>query len=376
MGTDEAQKVLLQRLKKDTYSIGGVEVVRYLPNTLSDSDYNGPYPTIFFYHGGGFTSNTVEAYSSVLGELALRVNAQVISPEYRLAPESPYPACREDVFNTTHSILSNPDQFNVDIYNYALIGDSAGADLAIWTSIQLSNQRQSRIQDGAAEETLVPRAKMICPLYPCIPSFIYNYFPSLRAKKANKFIKQSFFTSRILYLLGFDGSDEEYQRVVSKNHHLTNAIKMDAEILETCAPRYLIGRVGDVAIGTEVQLPIPMSQDKIDNSPLIQKVQQRFSEFIDEALVTKLRIEILKDCGPEKWFVVAAENDHARDGAIVLANRLKSYGQDCELLVVPKAFHGFFTSSVMLGGFEQKDDQDVTTILKRISDALDTVNSV
>lgn len=373
---DEAQKALLQRLKKDTYSIGDVEVVRYLPNTLTESDHNEPYPTIFFYHGGGFTSNTIEAYSSVLGELALRVNAQVISPEYRLAPESPYPACREDVFNTTHSILSNPDQFNVNIYNYALVGDSAGADLAIWTSIQLSNERQRDIEDGASEEALIPRAKMLCPIYPCVQSFIYDYFPSLRAKKANKFLRQSFFTSRMLYLLGFDGNDAEYQKVISKNYHLTNAIKMDTEILETCAPRYLIDRVGDVEIGTEVQFPIPMSQDKIDKSPLIQKVQQRFSEFIDDALVTKPRIEILKDYGPEKWFVVAAENDHARDGAIVLANRLKSYGPDCELLVVPKAFHGFFTSSVMLGGFEQKDDQDVMTILKRISDALDTVSSI
>merc|ERR1712226_116561 len=70
--------------------------------------------------------------------------------------------------------------------------------------------------------------------------------------------------------------------------------------------------------------------------------------------------------------MVVAEHDHARDGGIVLGKRLENAGLNCKTVIVKKAFHGFWTSSKLLGSFEEKDDDDVDKILCQISSALNT----
>merc|ERR1712071_55312 len=75
--------------------------------------------------------------------------------------------------------------------------------------------------------------------------------------------------------------------------------------------------------------------------------------------------------GPKKWIMATGEHDHSRDSVIILAKRLKHYGLPAELVLAEKAFHGFFTQSTVLDGFETKDNADVQLILDKMANAMD-----
>ena len=104
----------------------------------------------------------------------------------------------------------------------------------------------------------------------------------------------------------------------------------------------------------------------------ISEVQKKMDDILPKALLTESKIQIIKDHGCKSWLMVVGEHDHARDGAIVLGKRLEKVGLICDTVIVRKAFHGFFINSKLLGGFEEKDDKDVSNILFKISEALNT----
>ena len=157
--------------------------------------------------------------------MAKLLNVQIFSPEYRLAPENPYPACLEDSLYPTINILEDSEHLRIDLKRYALIGDSAGADIAMWVENEITKLRSQG-------ELSFRKPRLCVPIYPCVHSFLYDFYPSLRAKKANKFLKPSFFTSRCLYLLGFNGHDKIINEIVQKNYHVSNEIRRDAAIIE------------------------------------------------------------------------------------------------------------------------------------------------
>ena len=369
----------------ETIDVNGVEVYKFTPRTLWGSCQ--PRPTIIFYHGGGFTSNSVKSYETSLIEMAKLLNVQIYSPEYRLAPENPYPACLLDCLNPTKHLLLNSEDNKIDLNRYAIVGDSAGGDLAIWVTNELSRMR-------SIGEIDFKKARLVCPIYPCMHSFIFNYYPSLRAKKANKFLKPTFFSSRALYLLGFNGHDKVYSEIVQKNYHLSNDIRKNDRVLEVVRNdaidfiKVVTDRYGtkvpetDLKLGDELhQLDYAkiLKKDSIINIGLTKKhmeqileVQTKFDEFLPKGLFTSDKIDIVKEHGCKDWLMVVAEHDHARDGGIILGKRLERSGLNCHTVVVAKAFHGFWTNSKLLGGFEEKDDVDVDKVLSQISSALGT----
>ena len=87
-----------------------------------------PSQAILFFHGGGYIACDTRLYRGLLGELALRSGHRVIAPDYRLAPEHPFPAAFEDaqaVWAELH------DHLGYASHNLVLAGDSAGGGLAL-----------------------------------------------------------------------------------------------------------------------------------------------------------------------------------------------------------------------------------------------------
>ena len=74
-----------------------VPVRIYIPDT------SRPLPVLIYYHGGGFAIDTVAVYDPVCRRIAQATQHIVISPEYRLAPENPYPAAYEDALAVARS---------------------------------------------------------------------------------------------------------------------------------------------------------------------------------------------------------------------------------------------------------------------------------
>ncbi|ERG65702.1 alpha/beta hydrolase [Exiguobacterium chiriqhucha] len=87
-------------------------------------------PAILFFHGGGFFGGTLDTVENPCKLLAEKANALVVSVDYRLAPEHPFPAGLNDCFRAVEWVYDQADELNVRNERIAVAGDSAGGNLA------------------------------------------------------------------------------------------------------------------------------------------------------------------------------------------------------------------------------------------------------
>lgn len=88
-------------------------------------------PAVIYFHGGGFVLGDTEAYDNQSRQLAFQSGVDVLFVDYRLAPESPFPAALEDSIAALDWLRCNADVLDIDPECIALMGDSAGGNLAI-----------------------------------------------------------------------------------------------------------------------------------------------------------------------------------------------------------------------------------------------------
>lgn len=89
----------------------------------------GKLPLVIFYHGGGFTAGDMKLYVNQMKLICELSKAVVIFPEYRLAPENPFPAQIVDAEGTISWALKNADYLNIDPEKLMICGDSAGGSI-------------------------------------------------------------------------------------------------------------------------------------------------------------------------------------------------------------------------------------------------------
>lgn len=113
----------------DTVDIdaGGIPVRLYRPGPL-DSDK--PTGLLVFFHGGGWVLCDLDTHDAVCQSLAARSGHAVLSVDYRLAPEHPFPAGLNDCAAVTQWAYDHAADLGVDPARIAVGGDSAGANLA------------------------------------------------------------------------------------------------------------------------------------------------------------------------------------------------------------------------------------------------------
>lgn len=112
-----------------------------IPLRLYDTKENRkPGPCVIFIHGGGFVIGDIGVYNSLCTEIATQLDLPVVSVEYRLAPEYPFPAAPDDCEATARWIASNPKELGREITGLVITGDSAGGNLTIVTTNQLVNE--------------------------------------------------------------------------------------------------------------------------------------------------------------------------------------------------------------------------------------------
>ena len=102
---------------------GSIDVRLYRP------DGAGPFPTVVFFHGGGFVMGSIATHEWLCRHLARESGCAVLSVDYRLAPEHPFPAAVEDAYAAVEWAASHPDAIAGDGH-LAVAGDSAGGTLA------------------------------------------------------------------------------------------------------------------------------------------------------------------------------------------------------------------------------------------------------
>lgn len=112
-----------------------------IPLRLYDArETRDPSPCVLFIHGGGFVIGDIEVYHSLCTEIAHRLDLPVVSVEYRLAPEHPFPAAPDDCEAAARWIASSPEELGRKVSGLVITGDSAGGNLTIVTTNQLANE--------------------------------------------------------------------------------------------------------------------------------------------------------------------------------------------------------------------------------------------
>ncbi|MEV4774138.1 alpha/beta hydrolase [Microbacterium sp. LWH12-1.2] len=96
------------------------------------ADAIGDSPTMLWLHGGGWVGGSIDEILNdrICAALALRSGVQIVSLEYRLAPEHPFPAPVDDAVAALHALRSRADELGVDVDRLGIGGNSAGATIA------------------------------------------------------------------------------------------------------------------------------------------------------------------------------------------------------------------------------------------------------
>jgi acetyl esterase len=96
---------------------------------------DGRVPTIVFAHGGGYVMGDLDTHDDQARVLCAEVEAVVVSVDYRLAPEHPFPAGHLDVVAALRHVTATVAELGGDPARVAVAGDSAGANLSAGAAI-------------------------------------------------------------------------------------------------------------------------------------------------------------------------------------------------------------------------------------------------
>ncbi len=112
-----------------------------VPVRIYTPEGTGPFPLIVCFHGGGYVTGDLDTQDMIARGLCYGAKAVVVSVDYRLAPEHPFPAGVEDGYAALVWTAANATALNGDVRRFAVAGDSAGANLAAAVTIMARDRK-------------------------------------------------------------------------------------------------------------------------------------------------------------------------------------------------------------------------------------------
>lgn len=113
-----------------------------------------PRPLVLYLHGGGWVIMSPDSHAKLTKQLCVGADAIVVSLDYRMSPEHPFPAPLDDCVAAWRWLRDHAGELGADPARMALAGDSAGGNLTATTTLRL-----------LANGEVPPRANlMLCPV--------------------------------------------------------------------------------------------------------------------------------------------------------------------------------------------------------------------
>jgi acetyl esterase len=159
---------------------------------------DAPAPAVVNFHGGGFVQGDLDQSEWFCAHVAREASAVVVSVDYRLAPEHPFPVPAQDCHDAVAALAADPGRWGIDPGRLAVMGDSAGGNLATVVCLMARDRRRDGLDAPtvAAQVLVYPGVEMVdvLPSERAIP-----VAPILSAADIRGF--------HALYLAGGDGTD-------------------------------------------------------------------------------------------------------------------------------------------------------------------------
>lgn len=144
------------KMQRKFYNIIGFNPLKMFSKTINTTIENNNYQIpikiffpkketnklIIYFHGGGWVIGGIKASFNTCNNLSKETNTIVVSVNYRLAPEYPFPIGLEDCYKVVDHFFNKNNILNIESKNITLMGDSAGANLAASISLLCRDRKK------------------------------------------------------------------------------------------------------------------------------------------------------------------------------------------------------------------------------------------
>ncbi|XP_041375196.1 neutral cholesterol ester hydrolase 1-like [Gigantopelta aegis] len=276
---------------------------------MSESaDHVTPRPVFIYFHGGGWTWFSTEAYDLPMRHLANSTGFIVIAVDYRTAPQHPFPAAFEDCLAVTRYVLAHTNELNLRKDLVVVAGDGSGGNLAAAVSTVLEKHITMQV-------LINPALQM---MNFATPSYQDNArrLPGLTSSQREA-----------SHWLRYANLSMAYRTHLLKNSHVSKEVQEEfKDFLDSNKrlPRYL---------------KVTNKTTKGYRESKLKKTKQ-FDSLVSDATFSPMMFEDVESL--PNAYVITSQFDVLRDEAIMFAHRVLDSGVKVKLNHYPKAFHGFF----------------------------------
>ncbi|XP_049632250.1 arylacetamide deacetylase-like [Suncus etruscus] len=290
----------------------------YVPKQKSKTLRRG----IFFIHGGGwfFGSAAFSDFDNLSRQTAHRLDAVVISTNYRLVPQHHFPAQFEDVYNSLRWFLSQDvlQEYGVDPKRIGVSGDSAGANLATAVVQQLQHDQDVKVK-VKVQALIVPALQT---LDFDLPSYRENaHYPVLNRWLMVRVWSEYFTTDRSL------------EKAMSINQHVP---VHSAHLLQF--------------VNWSSLLPERFRKGHIHKKPTFgsSALANKYPGFLDVRAAPLLANDTQLSDLPQTY-VLTCQHDILRDDGVMYVTRLRNAGVPVTHDHIENGFHGFISDRLKVG---------------------------
>ncbi|MCB1170738.1 MAG: alpha/beta hydrolase, partial [Leptospiraceae bacterium] len=125
----------------ENFSVPGLQNRRIPLRLYAPTLEARPLPAMIYFHGGGYVIGDLETNDAMLRSLAIQSGLAIVSVDYRLAPEHPYPAAIEDALAVYRWLLAHGEELGLNTNRMGIGGDSAGGNICLNLSLTAKRKR-------------------------------------------------------------------------------------------------------------------------------------------------------------------------------------------------------------------------------------------